>query len=107
MAEITVIKRNGDREPLQIEKWQNQINKISAGIADISQSMIEIKAQPHFYDGITTRDIDNLTLRAIVDLIDQESTPDVGHTNYQYAAARPQWDDVFNANPASIPRRLK
>lgn len=50
---ITVTKRSGKTEPLAIEKWQNQVTKICSGIADISQSMIEIKAQPHFYDGIT------------------------------------------------------
>ena len=50
---ITVIKRNGSKELLTIEKWQAQISKICGGIADVSQSMIEIKAQPHFYDGIT------------------------------------------------------
>lgn len=85
---IMVLKRNGTREPLDVGKWQAQVKKISTGIADISQSMIEIKAQPHFYDGISSRDIDQLTLRAIVDLIDQEAHPDIGHTNYQYAAGK-------------------
>jgi ribonucleoside-diphosphate reductase alpha chain len=88
MTQITVVKRNGDREPLQIEKWQAQIAKICKGIADVSQSMVEIKAQLHFYDGITTEDIDGITLRAIVDLIDVGSNPDVGHTNYQYVAGK-------------------
>ena len=85
---IYVVKRNGQKEILTIEKWQTQIAKVCAGIADVSQSMIEIKAQPHFYDGITTQEIDGITLRAIVDLIDVESNPDVGHTNYQYVAGR-------------------
>jgi ribonucleoside-diphosphate reductase alpha chain len=85
---ITVIKRNGTKEPLAVEKWQAQITKICKGIADVSQSMIEIKAQPHFYDGITTEEIDGITLRAIVDLIDVESNPDIGHTNYQYVAGK-------------------
>jgi len=85
---ITVIKRNGNREPLAVEKWQAQVAKVCKGIADVSQSMIEIKAQPHFYDGITTEEIDGITLRAIVDLIDVESNPDVGHTNYQYVAGK-------------------
>jgi len=85
---ITVIKRSGAAEPLTIEKWQNQIAKVCKGIADVSQSMIEIKSQPHFYDGITTREIDEITLRAIVDLIDIEHNPDVGHTNYQYVAGK-------------------
>jgi ribonucleoside-diphosphate reductase alpha chain len=88
MKQITVVKRDGSREPLALEKWQTQIAKICKGIADVSQSMVEIKAQLHFYDGITTKEIDEITLRAIVDLIDVESNPDVGHTNYQYVAGK-------------------
>jgi ribonucleoside-diphosphate reductase alpha chain len=88
MTNITVIKRNGNKEPLMIEKWQTQVAKICQGIADVSQSMIEIKAQPHFYDGITTREVDEITLRAIVNLVDVEANPDVGHTNYQYVAGK-------------------
>ena len=85
---ITVVKRSGSREPLHIEKWQNQVAKVCSGIADVSQSMVEIKAQLHFYNGITTKEIDSITLRACVDLIDVESNPDVGHTNYQYVAGK-------------------
>ena len=88
MTQITVVKRSGAKEPLHIEKWQAQVAKVCKGIADVSQSMIEIKAQLHFYDGITTTEIDGITLRAIVDLIDVEQNPDVGHTNYQYVAGK-------------------
>ena len=86
--QIQVIKRSGQKELLNLEKWQAQITKICNGIADVSQSMIEIKAQPHFYDGITTREIDEITLRAVVNLIDIEHNPDIGHTNYQYVAGK-------------------
>ncbi len=85
---ITVQKRDGSREPLSLEKWQAQIAKVCRGTADVSQSMIEIKAQLHFYEGITTEAIDSITLRAIVDLIDVESNPEVGHVNYQYVAGK-------------------
>jgi ribonucleoside-diphosphate reductase alpha chain len=85
---INVRKRSGNTEPLALEKWQQQITKVCNGTADVSQSMVEIKAHPHFYDGITTREIDEITLRAIVDLIDVETNPDVGHVNYQYVAGR-------------------
>jgi len=88
MTAITVLKRDGKKEQLSLEKWQTQIAKVCKGTADVSQSMVEIKAQLHFYDGITTKEIDGITLRAIVDLIDVESNPDVGHTNYQYVAGR-------------------
>jgi len=85
---IHVTKRDGHRELLNIEKWQAQIAKVCQNIADVSQSMIEIKAQPHFYDGITTTEIDGITLRAIVDLIDVDINTDTGHTNYQYVAGK-------------------
>ena len=88
MTTIQVTKRSGHKEPLAVEKWQAQVTKVCSGIADVSQSMIEIKSQPHFYDGITTREIDEITLRAIVDLIDVEANPDVGHVNYQYVAGK-------------------
>ena len=88
MSTIQVTKRSGARVPLAVDKWQAQVTKVCQGIADVSQSMIEIKAQPHFYDGISTREIDEITLRAIVDLIDVESNPDVGHVNYQYVAGK-------------------
>jgi ribonucleoside-diphosphate reductase alpha chain len=98
---IQVQKRSGNREPLNIDKWQAQITKVCSGIADVSQSMIEIKSQPHFYDGITTKEIDEITLRAIVDLIDVESNPDVGHVNYQYVAGKQRLSmlrkDVYGA----------
>jgi len=85
---IQVTKRNGSKEQLNLEKWQAQIQKVCKGVADVSQSMIEIKSQPHFYDGITTKEIDEITLRAVVDLIDVESNPDVGHVNYQFVAGK-------------------
>lgn len=98
---INVTKRSGRSEPLDLEKWQAQVAKICAGVADVSQSMIEIKAQPHFYDGITTREIDEITLRAIADLIDIENNPDLGHTNYQFVAGKQRLSmlrkDVYGA----------
>lgn len=83
-----VVKRNGERVPREIEKWQAQIAKVCQGTADVSQSMIEVKAMPQFADGMTTRELDQITLRAIIDLIDVESNPDYGHVNYQYVAGK-------------------
>jgi hypothetical protein len=61
--QITVVKRSGQREPLTIEKWQAQVAKVCQGIADVSQSMIEIKAQPHFNDGIFAIELTRLLLQ--------------------------------------------
>jgi len=85
---IKVTKRSGKVVELNLEKWQAQIAKVCEGVSDVSQSMIEITSQPHFFDGITTREIDGLTLRAIVDLIDEEQSPETGHTNYQFVAGK-------------------
>lgn len=85
---INVIKRDGRKEPLEIQKWQAQIAKVCQGVPDVSQSMIEIAAQMQFYDGMTTEEIDEITLRAIVDLIDEESNPETGNVNYQYVAGK-------------------
>ena len=88
MSTIHVIKRNGKKVPFQIEKWQAQIQTVCEGIDGVSPSMIEIAAQAHFYDGMTTSELDNMALRAMADLIDEEEHPDIGHTNYQYVAGK-------------------
>jgi len=102
MEKITVVKRDGSREPLDLTKWQTQVSRICQGVSDVSQSMIEIRSNPHFYDGISTKEIDSITLRAIVDLIDVESNPDIGHTNYQYVAGRQRYHmlrkDVYGSS---------
>ena len=102
MSNITVTKRNGSKELLDLAKWQAQVSRICQGVSDVSQSMIEIRSNPHFYDGISTKEIDSITLRAIVDLIDVESNPDIGHTNYQYVAGKQRYHmlrkDVYGSS---------
>ncbi len=88
VEEMHVIKRSGEKVPLQIDKWQAQIAKVCEGIDGVSPSMIEISAQPHFYSGMTTRELDKMALRAMIDLIDEEEHPDTGNVNYQYAAGK-------------------
>lgn len=85
---VHVIKRNGQKVLFEIEKWQAQIAKVCEGIDGVSPSMVEIAAQAHFYDGMTTRELDQMALRAMIDLIDEEENPDTGNVNYQYAAGK-------------------
>ena len=85
---MNVIKRNGQKVPFVLSKWQSQIAKVCEGVPDVSPSMIEIAAQPHFTDGMTTRELDNIALKAMVNLIDEELNPDVGNVNYQYVAGK-------------------
>ena len=83
-----VVKRDGSRAPFDLAKWQAQIAKQCQGISDISPSMIEVAAQAHFYDGMTTTELDLIALKAGINLIDEEEHPDVGHVNYQHFAGK-------------------
>ena len=85
---ITVVKRNGQRAPLDIAKIQRQVAYDCQGIDGVSPSMIEIKAQIELHDGMTTETIDELLLKAMVDLIDENENPEINNVNYQYVAGR-------------------
>jgi ribonucleoside-diphosphate reductase alpha chain len=85
---ITVVKRNGEKVPLDIAKIQRQVANACQGIADVSPSMIEIKAQIELYDGISTVTIDELLLKAMVNLINEIENPEINNVNYQYVAGR-------------------
>ena len=85
---INVIKRDGTRVPLDISKIQRQVQNGCRGIDNVSPSMIEIRAQIQFTDGMTTQTIDELLLKAMVDLIDETENPEINHVNYQYVAGR-------------------
>jgi ribonucleoside-diphosphate reductase alpha chain len=88
MSQINVIKRNGERVPLDISKIQRQVKYGCRGIDNVSPSMIELKAQIQFADGMTTNTIDELLLKAMVDLIDEEENSEINNVNYQYVAGR-------------------
>ena len=85
---IAVVKRDGTRVPLDISKIQRQVAYDCKGIDGVSPSMIEIKAQLELHDGISTETIDELLLKAMVDLIDETENPEINNVNYQYVAGR-------------------
>jgi ribonucleoside-diphosphate reductase alpha chain len=85
---VTVVKRDGSRVPLDISKIQRQVAHGCRGIDGVSPSMIEIKAQLELHDGMSTQTIDELLLKAMVNLIDENENPEINNTNYQYVAGR-------------------
>jgi ribonucleoside-diphosphate reductase alpha chain len=88
MNNINVVKRNGETVPLDINKIQRQVSFGCKGIDNVSPSMIEIKAQIELHDGMSTKTIDELLLKAMVNLIDETENPDINNVNYQYVAGR-------------------
>ncbi|MBD3767444.1 MAG: ribonucleoside-diphosphate reductase subunit alpha [Gammaproteobacteria bacterium] len=82
MTTLTAIKRNGRREPIDLDKIHRVITWAAEGLEDVSVSQVELKAHIQFYDGIKTSDIHELIIKSAADLISAE-TPD-----YQHLAAR-------------------
>ena len=79
---ITVTKRNGKKEDLNLEKLHKVVFWATEGITGVSASEVEIKSHIQFYNGITTKDIQETLIKATADLITEE-TP-----NYQFVAGR-------------------
>ena len=79
---ITVTKRNGKNEDLNLEKLHKVVFWATEGITGVSASEVEIKSHIQFYNGITTNDIQETLIKAAADLITEE-TP-----NYQFVAGR-------------------
>jgi ribonucleotide reductase alpha subunit len=82
MNNITVVKRNGNIEPLMLEKIHEMVNCACEGLSNVSASQIEMNSGLQFYAGITTDEIQQILVKSASDLISLE------HPNYQYVAAR-------------------
>ncbi len=81
-SDILVVKRDGQKEHLDVEKLHKVVFWATEGISGVSASEVEIRSQIQFYPGITTRDIQETLIKAAADLITEE-TP-----NYQFVAGR-------------------
>lgn len=82
MTTLTVTKRNGETESINLEKIHKVVTWASEGLDNVSVSQVELKAQIQFFEGIKTTDIHETLIKSAADLI-SEDTPD-----YQYMAAR-------------------
>ncbi|MCB5161316.1 class 1a ribonucleoside-diphosphate reductase subunit alpha [Marinomonas algarum] len=82
MSTLTVTKRNGTTEKINLEKIHKVITWASEGLDNVSVSQVELKARIQFFEGIRTTDIHETLIKSAADLI-SEQTPD-----YQYLAAR-------------------
>jgi ribonucleoside-diphosphate reductase alpha chain len=79
---LQVVKRDGRREPLDIEKLHKVVFYACEGVTGVSPSEVEIKSQIQFFNGMTTKEIQETLIKAASDLISEE-TP-----NYQYVGGR-------------------
>jgi len=79
---INVVKRDGRKEPLNIDK----IHKISTwaceDLTNVSASQLELTSKVQFYNNIKSSDIHETLIKAAAELISEEQP------NYQYVAGR-------------------
>ena len=79
---ISVVKRNGVVEPLNLDKIHTMVEYACHDLAGVSESQVEMNSNIQFYDQIETSDIQEILIKSANDLISLD-TP-----NYQYVAAR-------------------
>jgi ribonucleoside-diphosphate reductase alpha chain len=82
MTQIQVTKRDGRKEPLDLEKMHMVVFWATKDIAGVSASELEIRSHLQFYNGIKTSDIQETLIKSAADLISEDCP------NYQYVAGR-------------------
>ena len=81
-SEVKVIKSDGSKVSIDLEKIHVMIEKACRGITGVSESLVEMNSGLQFYDGITTKDIQKILIKSASDLISLDNP------NYQFVAAR-------------------
>ena len=90
MPLITIIKRDGRREPLDITKIQKMTSESVDGLSGVSQSEIELDSQIKFIDGMNSSDIQDALIKTAVEKID------IDVPNWTFVAARLTIYDLYH-----------
>ena len=81
-TEIKVVKRDGTSATLDLERVHHIVEHACKGLAGVSESAVEMNSGLQFFDGIETKDIQEILIRSANDLITLDNP------NYQFVAAR-------------------
>jgi ribonucleoside-diphosphate reductase alpha chain len=79
---IQVTKRDGRKEPLDVDKLHKVVFHACDGITGVSPSEVEIRSQIQFFNGMKSSEIQETLIKAAADLISEENP------NYQYVGGR-------------------
>tara|TARA_Y100001970_G_scaffold286347_1_gene408263 strand:+ start:15 stop:2321 length:2307 start_codon:yes stop_codon:yes gene_type:complete len=82
LTDITVIKRDGTKENLDLDKFHRVVEHACKDISGVSSSEVELKSHIQFYNNITAPEIQETLIKAAADLITEQSP------NYQLVAGR-------------------
>jgi ribonucleoside-diphosphate reductase alpha chain len=77
-----VTKRNGVIQYLDLDKMHRMVEEACTGLSGVSASQVEMASGIQFYDGISTKEIQEILIKSAADLISLDNP------NYQYVAAR-------------------
>jgi ribonucleoside-diphosphate reductase alpha chain len=80
-ASMQVTKRSGAKEPVDLNKIVRAVTRCCAGLADVDPMRVALKTIAGLYDGATTRELDELSIRTAASFIAEEP-------EYSKAAAR-------------------
>ena len=81
-SDVKVIKSDGSKVSIDLEKIHVMMNKACRGITGVSESLVEMNSGLQFYDDITTKEIQKILIKSASDLISLDNP------NYQFVAAR-------------------
>src|SRR5580704_1962168 len=71
-AQMRVTKRNGAREPVDVNKIVRAVTRVCDGLTDVDPMLVALKTIAGLYDGATTRELDELSIRTAASFIFEE-----------------------------------
>ena len=80
--DMKVVKSDGKRVDIDLDKIHIMVEKACRGITGVSESLVEMNSGLQFYDDITTKEIQKILVKSASDLISLDNP------NYQFVAAR-------------------
>lgn len=97
---MNVLKRDGSKEVLDVEKMHKAVAWACEGIDNVSISDVMMEAHPQFYNNMKTADIHSTLVQGAVSLIKKNS-------DYQYVASKLLIFDLYkkvynNSQPLSL-----
>lgn len=69
---MTVRKRNGDSEPVDIVKIVRAVDRVSDDLSDVDPMRVATRTISGLYDGATTAELDRLSIQTAAELISEE-----------------------------------
>ena len=71
-AGMAVTKRNGEREPVDVNKIVRAVSRCCDGLNEVDAMRVALKTIAGLYDGATTRELDELSIRTAASFMAEE-----------------------------------